>query len=130
MKVDIKLQLAGLERKIDIIESEINSLRFDPGFVDTSVNNCELTATNLPVRHDPPLLVTAKAFISALGFQVGLRSFSVPVTFGGSVWVRARTASSKIGLSRPFRYGSDQIRGRIQFEGKCNRSTCGSVAQW
>ena len=26
---------------------------------------------------------------------VGPRSFSLPVTFGGSVWVRARAASSK-----------------------------------
>ena len=67
--------------------------------------------------HDPPLLDTAKAFISALGFQVGPRSFSASVTFGDSVWVRARTASSKMGLSRQFRYGSEQIRGRIQFGG-------------
>ena len=35
-----------------------------------------------------------------------------PVTFGGSVWVCARAASSK-GLSRRFLHGFEQIRGRI-----------------
>ena len=36
------------------------------------MNNCELTviATNIPVRHDRPLLETAKALISALGEEV------------------------------------------------------------
>ena len=72
VKVDMNLQLAGLERKIDDLETEMNSLRSEPGFVDTSGNNCELTviATNIPVRHDRPLLETAKALISALGEEV------------------------------------------------------------
>ena len=76
VKVDMNLQLAGLERKIDDLESEMNSLRSDPGFVDTSVNNCELTviATNIPVRHDRPLIDTAKALISALGEDIARRS--------------------------------------------------------
>ena len=54
----------------------MNSLRSDPGFVDTSVNNCELTviATNIPVRHDRPLIDTAKALISALGEDILRRS--------------------------------------------------------
>ena len=44
---------------------------------------------------------------------VGPHSFSAPVTFGGSVWVFARAASSQMGLSRRLRHGSEQIRGRI-----------------
>ena len=37
-----------------------------------------------------------------------------PVTFGGSVWVRARTASSKGTISpRCYLHGSEQIRGRV-----------------
>ena len=76
VKVDMNLQLAGLERKIGDLESEMNSLRSDPGFVDTSVNNCERTviATNIPVRHDRPLIDTSKALISALGEDISRRS--------------------------------------------------------
>ena len=81
VKVDMNLQLAGLERKIDDLETEMNSLRSEPGFVDTSVNNCELTviATNIPVRHDRPLLETAKALISALGEEVSRHATNTDV---------------------------------------------------
>lgn len=72
IKVDMNLQLAGLERNIDDLETEMNSLRSEPGFVDMSVDNCEITviATNIPVRHDRPLLETTKALVSALGEDI------------------------------------------------------------
>ena len=46
-----------------------------------------------------------------------------PVTFGGSVWVRAQTASSKgIVSSRWYLHGSEQIRERIYLSrGKLSR---------
>ena len=74
----MNLQFAGLERRIDDLESEMNSLRSESGagLVDASVNNSELTviATNVPVRNDRPLLETARALISALGDDVSSRS--------------------------------------------------------
>ena len=78
LKVDMNLQFAGLERRIDDLESEMNSLRSESGagLVDASVNNSELTviATNVPVHNDRPLLETARALISALGDDVSSRS--------------------------------------------------------
>ena len=83
IKVDMNLQFAGLERGIDDLESEMNSLRSESGagLVDTSMNNSELTviATNVPVRHDRPLLETARAEISALGDDVSSRSLITDV---------------------------------------------------
>ena len=79
----MNLQFAGLERRIDDLESEMNSLRSESGagLVDTSVNNSELTviATNLPVRNDRPLLETARDLISALGDDVSSRSKTTDV---------------------------------------------------
>ena len=47
VKVDMNLQLAGLERKIDDLESEMNSLRSDPGFVrQTDRHNFILLKSN------------------------------------------------------------------------------------
>ena len=65
----MNLQFAGLERRIELFESELNSFKVDAGFVDNSVNNCDITviATNVPVRHDRPLMDTAKVLIAALG---------------------------------------------------------------
>ena len=39
VKVDMDLQFAGLERRIELFESEMSSLKNDAGFVDNSVNN-------------------------------------------------------------------------------------------
>ena len=80
IKVDMNLQFAGLERRIDDLESEMNSMRSESGagLVDTSVNNSELhvtiIATNVPVLNDRPLLETARDLISALGDDVSSRS--------------------------------------------------------
>ena len=81
MKVDIDLQFAALERRIDNIEGEMNSLKADSGFVDNSVNNCDITviATNVPVRHDRSLIDTAKELISALGRDISHRSMVTDV---------------------------------------------------
>lgn len=79
VKVDIDLQFAALERRIDDLEAEMNSLRDENGqgiSADNSVNNSDITviATNVPVSHDRSLLDTAKALISALGDDVSRRS--------------------------------------------------------
>ena len=81
VKVDIDLQFASLERRIELFESEMSSLKADAGFVDNSVNNCDITviATNVHVRHDRPLMDTAKALISALGTDVSHRSMITDV---------------------------------------------------
>ena len=44
---------------------------------------------------------------------VGPCAFSFPVTFGGSLWVRARAASRKGTVSRRFQHGFEQLRRRI-----------------
>ena len=54
---------------------------------------------------------------------VGPCAFSSPVTFGGSVWVRARAASSK-GTSRRYRGMNLFKQGEIVAS-----RPCGSVAQ-
>ena len=81
VKVDLDLQFASLERRIELFESEMSSLKADAGFVDNSVNNCDITviATNVHVRHDRPLMDTAKALISALGTDVSHRSMITDV---------------------------------------------------
>ena len=47
------LQLAGLERRIELFESEMISLKADAGFMDNSVNNCDITviATNVTLGY-------------------------------------------------------------------------------
>ena len=79
VKVDIELQFAALEKRMDELEGEVNSLRSEHVLgpvVDNTVSNCEVTviATNVPVSHDRPLLDTAKDLISALGDDVSRRS--------------------------------------------------------
>ena len=50
-----------------------------------------------------------------------------PVAFGGSVWVRARTASSRGTVSsRWYLHGSEQIRGRIYL----SRGICHGSIVW
>ena len=81
VKVDMDLQFAGLERRIELFESEMSSLKTDAGFVDNSVNNCDITviATNVPLRQDRSLMDTAKALISALGTDISHRSMITDV---------------------------------------------------
>ena len=81
VKLDLDLQFAGLERRIELFEGELNSLKADSGFVDNSVNNCDITviATNVPVRHDRSLMETARALISALGTDVSDHSMITDV---------------------------------------------------
>ena len=81
VKVDMDLQFAGLERRIELFDSEMSSLKADAGFMDNSVNNCDITviATNVPLRHDRSLMDTAKALISALGTDILHRSMITDV---------------------------------------------------
>ena len=51
--------------------------------------------------------------------SVGPCAFSSPVVFGGSVWVRARTASSK----RDRLVSSGMVQSKIMAGGNCHRST-------
>ena len=64
-----------------------------------------------------------------LGSSTGRTTFFL---FGGSVWVRELRAAAK-GQSRRFRYGSEQIWGRILLSGgevgDLTGRSCGSVAQ-
>ena len=58
-------------------------------------------------------------------------AFSSPVTFGGSVWVRARAASSKGTVSSvPAWYRADSGTNLIKQGEIVTGRLCGSVAQW
>ena len=64
---------------------------------------------------------------------VGPRSFSAPVTFGGSVWVRARAASSiliETVSSVPAWFRADSGTNLIKQGEHVSGRSCGSVAQW
>ena len=58
-------------------------------------------------------------------------AFSSPVTFGGSVWVRARAASSKGTVSSvPAWFRADSGTNLIKQGEIVTGRPCGSVAQW
>ena len=62
---------------------------------------------------------------------VGPCAFSFPVTFGGSVWVRARAASSKGTVSSvPAWFRADSGTNLIKQGEIVTGRSCGSVAQW
>ena len=62
---------------------------------------------------------------------VGPCAFSSPVTFGGSVWVRARAASSKGTVSSvPAWFRADSGTNLIKQGEIVTGRPCDSVAQW
>ena len=67
-----------------------------------------------------------------LGLSPGLTTFfSAPVTFGGTVWVRARAASSKGTVSSvPAWFRANSGTNLIKQGGNVTGRSCGSVAQW
>ena len=69
--------------------------------------------------------------MSCVRVSVGPCAFSSPVTFGGSVWVRARAASSKGTVSWvPAWFRADSGMNIIKQGEIVTGRHCGLVAQW